>query len=101
MALTYGFLKGKVADIPGLRPKRIKHEIQYHLHATIRVELSSGTAQDCDSAINVGTSDSDDLLKYKSAFDFRHPVWARINAYEDPMGRYPTALQAIAKDLVP
>ena len=57
--------------------------------------------QDWDTAINVGTSNSDDLLKYKSAFDFRHPVWARINAYEDPMGRYPTALQAIAKDLVP
>ena len=60
MAHTYGFLKGKVADIPGLRHKRIKHEIQYHLHATIQFDLSSGTTQDWDTAIDVGTNDSDD-----------------------------------------
>jgi len=27
-----------------------------------------------DAAVNVGTNDSDDLLKYKLAFDFRHPI---------------------------
>ena len=101
MAHTYGFLKGKVADIPGLRHKRIKHEIQYHLHATIQFDLSSGTTQDWDTAIDVGTNDSDDLRKYKLVFDFRHPVWARINTYENLMGRCATARQAIAKDLEP
>jgi hypothetical protein len=33
-----------------------------------------------DIAINVGTNDDNDLLKYKLAFDFRHPVIQTLSA---------------------
>jgi uncharacterized protein YukJ len=69
MALAYGYVKAKIVSKPVLKPSRHSHEIQYHLHFNL---LVGGT--NWDVAVNVGTSDDDDLLKYKLVFDFRHPV---------------------------
>jgi uncharacterized protein YukJ len=49
------------------------HETQYHLHSTLGVPSNAGS-QRWDSAINVGTNDSDDLLKYRISMDFHHPI---------------------------
>jgi len=69
MGLAYGYVKAKVTSEPYM--KRIKHrnEMQYHLHFDLLVNGS-----DWDVAVNVGTNDSDDLLKYKLIYDFRHPI---------------------------
>jgi uncharacterized protein YukJ len=69
VTLAYGFVKAKIVSEPMLKPSRHSHEIQYHLHFNLLVD---GT--NWDVAVNVGTNDADDLLKYKFAFDFRHPV---------------------------
>ncbi|MBV8898632.1 MAG: DUF2278 family protein [Verrucomicrobia bacterium] len=73
MALTYGFLKCKVTSVPVLRSSRKKNEIQYHLHTDCSAPSDGGTGI-WDAAINVGTNDADDLLKYKLAFDYNHPA---------------------------
>jgi hypothetical protein len=75
LPLTYGFIKCKVASAPILKPKRLRREIQYHLHQTLQVP-----GQSWDSAINVGTSDADDLLRYKLIFDFRHSIIDTLRA---------------------
>ncbi len=73
MTLGYGYVKAKVSSAPTLKGSRghgkHAHETQYHLHCALDV---AGDAWDV--AINVGTSDSDDLLKYKLVFDYRHPI---------------------------
>jgi uncharacterized protein YukJ len=69
MTLAYGFVKAKVVSDPVLKGTRRRHETQYHQHVSL---LVSGTQWDV--AINVGTSDSDDLLKYKLVYDFRHSI---------------------------
>jgi uncharacterized protein YukJ len=69
MTLAYGYAKARIVSEPVLKPSRHSHEIQYHLHFSLLVDGDTW-----DVAINVGTSDADDLLKYKLAFDFRHPV---------------------------
>ena len=74
MALTYGFVKCKVVSQPILKASRHKREIQYHLHATLRVPDGAGSNQNWDVAINVGTNDADDLLKYRLVFDYQHPM---------------------------
>lgn len=76
MTLTYGFLKCTVGSEPELRSSRHKHEIQYHLHANLNVPGSDAW----DTAINVGTNDSDDLLNYKLIYDFHHPLMATLQA---------------------
>ncbi|WP_420383424.1 DUF2278 family protein [Novosphingobium sp.] len=79
MTLAYGYVKAKITSAPTLKPSRghdkHKHEIQYHLHFSLDV---GGEAWEI--AMNVGTSDSDDLLKYKLVFDFRHPVIQTLTA---------------------
>jgi len=80
MALTYGFLKGKIASKPKMQSKRLKSETQYHLHATLGVSNGHGGNQNWDSAVNVGTDDSDDLLNYKLIFDFHHPLAETLRA---------------------
>jgi uncharacterized protein YukJ len=80
MALTYGFLKCKVVSDPQLKSSRHKAEIQYHLHATLKITLPDGSTVDWDSAINVGTNDSDDILNYKLIYDFQHPVGTTLKA---------------------
>jgi uncharacterized protein YukJ len=89
MSNIYGFLKGKVASIKGMVPSRHhgSPETQYHIHATI----SAGQDQ-WDTATNVGTDDSDDLLRYKILFDFNHPIMAELRAadpgFADLTGRH-------------
>lgn len=80
MALTYGFAKCRIASDPVLRSSHHKNETQYHLHATLELTDEDGSTQQWDSAINVGTNDSDDLLQYKLIFDFHHPIVAKLKA---------------------
>lgn len=78
MSNTYGFLKGKIASKEKMVPSKHRGspETQYHIHATIR-----GAGNDrWDTAANVGTDDSDDLLRYKIVFDFAHPVMTQLRA---------------------
>jgi uncharacterized protein YukJ len=58
-----------------MKGSRHRSEIQYHLHFSLIVD---GTGWDV--AVNVGTNDSDDLLKYKLIFDFRHSFIATLSA---------------------
>ena len=69
MALAYGYVKAKVVSEPLLKSSRHSHEIQYHLHVSMLVAGGKW-----DVAINVGTNDGDDLLKYKLVFDYRHAI---------------------------
>lgn len=73
MTLTYGYLKSKISSPTSLRATRRKSEIQYHLHA----QFAAG-AESWEAAINVGTNDADDLLKYRLVYDFHHGVIERI-----------------------
>jgi uncharacterized protein YukJ len=75
MALPYGFVKAKMTSDPAMKGSRQTSEIQYHLHFSLRVD-----GADWDVAVNVGTDDSDDLLKYKLVFDFRHALIATLSA---------------------
>jgi uncharacterized protein YukJ len=75
MTLAYGYVKAKIVSEPFLKPSRHSHEIQYHLHFSLLVD-----GDKWDVAVNVGTNDADDLLKYKLAFDFRHPVVENLAA---------------------
>jgi Uncharacterized conserved protein (DUF2278) len=80
MHLTYGMLKCKVVSDPQLKATHRKHETQYHLHTTLEVSSEDGSTAEWDSAINVGTDDSDDLLNYKLIFDFHHAIMGRLQA---------------------
>ncbi|QGZ59341.1 DUF2278 family protein [Paraburkholderia acidiphila] len=73
MALPYGYVKAKIVSAPQLKPTRRPHEVQYHLHFGVTVEGARW-----DIAVNVGTTDADDLLKYKLVFDFNHSVLATL-----------------------
>jgi uncharacterized protein YukJ len=75
MTLRYGFVKAKLASDPFMKALRRAHETQYHLHFSVLVDGASW-----DVAINVGTNDADDLLKFKLAFDFRHPIVETLSA---------------------
>ena len=80
MTLKYGFVKCKVVSEPVLQGSRHKQETQYHLHARLLVANAGGGAQEWDSAINVGTNDADDLLKYRLVFDYHHPLRTTLAA---------------------
>ena len=75
MTLAYGYVKATIASKPTLKPTRHRSETQYHLHLSLLVDGSTW-----DVAVNVGTSDSDDLLKYKLVYDFRHPIVTQLAA---------------------
>lgn len=75
MTLRYGFVKSTLASDPVMKASRRPHETQYHLHFALKV--GDGT---WDVAVNVGTDDADDLLKYKLVFNFAHPVTATLAA---------------------
>ncbi|MEW6644776.1 MAG: DUF2278 family protein [Pseudomonadota bacterium] len=75
MTLRYGFVKSTLASDPVMKASRRPHETQYHLHFQLDV------AEDTwDVAVNVGTNDADDLLKYKLVYNFSHPVTATLAA---------------------
>jgi uncharacterized protein YukJ len=69
VTLVYGYVKTKVTSEPRMKPSRRGHETQFHLHCNLDVG-----GEQWDVAVNVGTNDADDLLKYKLVFDFRHPI---------------------------
>jgi len=56
-----------------LKASRHKNEIQYHIHTTL--QSNDG---DWDSAINVGTNDADDLLRYKLIYDYRNSLIGQL-----------------------
>lgn len=78
MSNKYGFVKGKVTSIKGMVPSRHhgSPETQYHIHAIIK---GKGKER-WDTAANVGTDDSDDLLRYKIVYDFDHPIMKELRA---------------------
>jgi uncharacterized protein YukJ len=84
MKKDYGFVKCKLAsdDVPlkSGAPDHRTHEVQYHLHPSLSVDDGSGGTDTWDSAINVGTNDSDDLLQYKIANDFHHAIITTLKA---------------------
>jgi uncharacterized protein YukJ len=77
VTLPYGFVKAKMTSNPSLKGSRHKREIQYHLHFSLLVDGAPW-----DVAVNVGTNDADDLLKFKLVYDFHHPVIATLGAAE-------------------
>jgi uncharacterized protein YukJ len=77
MTLAYGYVKAKIVSKPVLKPSRHSHEIQYHLHFKLLVD-----GEKWDVAINVGTNDDDDLLKYKLSYNFQHPIIQTLAAAE-------------------
>jgi uncharacterized protein YukJ len=74
---TYGFVKCKIAG--NIRPQasQLPSEVQYHLHADLTV---AGSHSPWDTAVNVGTTDADDLLNYRLVADFHHPIIASLKA---------------------
>jgi uncharacterized protein YukJ len=79
VTLKYGFIKCTVSGGIRIKGTRRKHETQYHLHANLEVP---GTEGPWDVAVNVGTSDSDDLLRYRLVLDFHHPLIAQLTAVQ-------------------
>jgi uncharacterized protein YukJ len=77
MALNYGFLKCRIVSDPRLKPTHRRNEIQYHLHISCSAPSQDGN-DIWDAAVNVGTNDADDLLRYKLAFDYRHPILSNL-----------------------
>jgi uncharacterized protein YukJ len=75
VTLPYGFVKARLTSNPVMKGTRRKHEIQYHLHFSLSVDGAPW-----DVAVNVGTNDADDLLKFKLVYDFRHPVISTLAA---------------------
>jgi uncharacterized protein YukJ len=73
MTLPYGFVRAKPASLPRLQSKQANahgaEELQYHLHVSLDV---NGAAW--DTAVNVGTDNAADLLKYKIVQGFRNPI---------------------------
>ena len=77
MTLHYGFVKGRVTSAPVLKGSRHRNETQYHLRFAVTVE-----GRRWDAAVNVGTDDARDLLKYKIVAGFRHPLIATLGGAE-------------------
>jgi uncharacterized protein YukJ len=75
MSLDYGFAKGKIKKIMAVQGNRHHNEVQYHMH--LQLDLPDGI---WDAAVNVGTSDADDLVKYKLIYDYHHPLTAQLAA---------------------
>lgn len=79
MTLKYGFVKCTVVGGIRIKATREKKETQYHLHANLNVPDANGGAV-WDMAVNVGTNDADDLLRYRMALDFHHPIVDTLTA---------------------
>jgi len=80
MTHQYGYVKCKVVSEPVLKASHNGHETQYHLHVKLRVASAGGGTEEWDTAINVGTNDADDLLKYRLVFDYHHPIRETLKA---------------------
>jgi uncharacterized protein YukJ len=95
VTLPYGFVKAKLTSAPVLKGARHRHEIQYHLHVSLSVDGAPW-----DMAVNVGTNDADDLLKFKLVYDFRHPVIATLGAAAPGASRALTEPKLPALDFI-
>jgi uncharacterized protein YukJ len=86
MKKDYGFVKCKLASdqipLKGSTNHQT-HETQYHLHPALSVSDGQGGVEDWDSAINVGTNDSDDLVQYKIVNDFHHSITGTLQGSPD------------------
>ena len=69
MPLRYGYAKATLTSVPQLTPTPRKNETQYHLRFGLDV---SGAPWDI--AMNVGTNNGRDLLRYKLLSPFVHPI---------------------------
>jgi uncharacterized protein YukJ len=71
MTPGYGVVKCTLTSTAYLKGSKNKKtgETQYHLHADLAVDDDTW-----DVAVNVGTDDSDDLLRYRFAFDYHHKL---------------------------
>jgi uncharacterized protein YukJ len=69
LTLRYGFVKATLLGDAWLKATRERRETQYHIHLSLDV----GGAP-WDTAINVGTNDADDSVRYRIAFDYHHPI---------------------------
>jgi uncharacterized protein YukJ len=78
MALQYGFVKCKVVGEPELRPSRHGQETEYHVYVGLDVASSGGTEQ-WQAAINVGTDEADDSLKYRLVSDYQNALLGMIS----------------------
>jgi uncharacterized protein YukJ len=90
VTLRYGFVKSKLASDPVLKPSRHGNEMQYHLRFSMTVDGAPW-----DVAVNVGTSDADDLLKFKLVYDFRHPLIATLGGAPSGVGRELTGVHKL------
>ena len=95
MTLPCGFVKAKMTSDPYLKSQRHRHEIQYHLHFSLSVDGAPW-----DVAVNVGTNDADDLLKFKLVYDFRHPVIATLGAADSDASQALASPKLSALDFV-
>ena len=77
MPLEYGYLKAVIAGAARIVGPDRRGE--YHLHANLRASPDTG-APLWDMAINVGSSDASDRLKYRITFSFSHPIQATLRA---------------------
>jgi uncharacterized protein YukJ len=89
VSLPYGFVKAKMTSDPVLKGSRHRHEIQYHLRFNVLIDGAPW-----EVALNVGTNDADDLLKFKLVYDFRHSIIATLGAAE-PGAQALTAVQKL------
>lgn len=103
MTLQYGFYKARVTGVPRMQKKYIpqQHETQYHMH----IKLRAGDTPPWDCAINVGTDDSGDLLRYRLRQNYSHPVLATLQAaphgYSDLTGKHAMpALDFLRSDIL-
>jgi uncharacterized protein YukJ len=73
MPLRYGYAKARIVHGPTLRSKPLGHETQYHQHLSLDLDRANW-----DVAINVGTDDADDLLRYRLVFDFHRAIVSEL-----------------------
>jgi uncharacterized protein YukJ len=87
VTLPYVFVKARIISDPVLKATHRENETQYHLHFGMTVtevpwdETLNGAR--FDIAVNVGTTDADDLLKFKLVYDFRHSIIETLGAAAD------------------
>jgi uncharacterized protein YukJ len=81
MTLRYGYVKCKVSAVLPIVGKFIadQNETQYHLHAKLLVQTDAGVAE-WETAVNVGTDDAGDLLRYKMPPGYQNPLTATLAA---------------------
>ena len=75
MSLSYGLVKARATSNGWLKPKPAPNEVQYHEHFSVEVDGAKW-----DIAVNVGTTDSDDLLRFRLIYDIHGAVAQALEA---------------------